>query len=124
VERVGGRDRLVVTPWGVRLDAETDVVDGVGRRAPQIVDRHDRARIEPGLSPATLEERNLGGGLGARLQSLELDALDVLARGQPRSLEVLRRWRVRPDQLVVVDRLEWASERTGHDAGRYSAGKR
>ena len=74
-------------------------------------------RVEAGLGPPSGEERHLRRGQRARAQALELRALDLLGRGEPRGLEVLGRRRVRRAIAVVVDRLERPAE--GAHASRH-----
>ena len=115
--RVRGRHALVVAPRGVVLDAAADVVDRVGRRAPQVVEGADRGRVEARLGPATSEERHLRRSERASAQALQLRALDRFGRCQPRGLEVLGRRRVEPRDRCGVSRLERPAE-GAHETGR------
>ncbi len=72
---VGG-DALVVAERRVVLDAAADVVDGVGRSPPQVVEGLQLARVEPGGVPSRSVERD--GVRPPRLvdQTGQLGALD------------------------------------------------
>ena len=89
-----------------------------GRRSRSSTRRRSRGS-KPGRLPPPPEERDPAGPVGPVAGPAQLDPVDLLGRGEPGPLEVLRRRREQSGQLVEVDRVPRSPESDRHGAGPF-----
>src|SRR5580704_234074 len=96
------------------LDADAEVIHGVGRDVGHIVQAPEVPRVEPAGIPEAAEEGDLVGPVGAIAQPAELEPVDLLGADEPLPLEVLG-WRgEQAGEVVEVDGVPGAPESDGH----------
>src|SRR5262249_21354390 len=100
----GRRDSLVVAPGRGGGGAPANVLHGVRGRPPKGRQYGGRSRGEAGGRAPAREERGASRDLPPLAEPSQLDRLDLVGGSEPGGLEILRRWGIRPDQRLVVDR--------------------